>query len=585
MFSLCYKFANAESKSNKTAADISFSIPDSIFKTEDIFSNPGFEDWDENTLIDWSKVIDNVGSTIGNVKVMPEQFIKIEGDFSVKVESTEPFGGIEHAITGRVPLSWSVYPITAKAAIHYAKENGTSAFFNEHSLLQENFSLACSPGFSSAIRNAHVLRLDNNDYIELFSACSTSETSYQGGVYMKRNGGEPSLFIHFPEHRTWAWPGVIDMGVKYVFVTMRIGQDGQQHLYATDVSRDFTRTLNDRLLFDIPATNVQCYSMIALPNGKFLLPIVYADVDKVSSGPWFLDILTTTDFRTVTRLNTPKTYNGRGLMEAYPVRLSTGKVAILCRTNQGHLAKAIYDPVKNQLSEATATEITQPSAGSFAKNLNDNSIILSWLANINMRKILVMAVSDDDMATWQSYHVIMTSGAMDHSMNTPLPYIHQPFIFEDNDGTLICYYEEVKASNDIKLYKASASAYRINNVANVVNRWNEITVDKPLGASSIQLLNVIGSNGIAFFDQPTFTDVIAAFDNRLSIYPNPVRDYLRITSDDPVTSVDIIDLKGSIVGSYAGASEIPMSEIKKGIYFIKLTRGAKIDIVKVIKTE
>jgi hypothetical protein len=326
--------------------------------------------------------------------------------------------------------------------------------------------------------------------------------------------------MNSPDHKTWTSPGIIDMGSKYVLVTSRMGIDGQQHLYATDVSRDFECTGNDRLLFDIENCNVQCYSMIRLPDNSIVLPIVYASIANVTTGPWYLDIITTTDFVTITRLNVPKTYKGRGLMEAFPVRLSDGKIAILCRTNQKHLAKAIFDPVTGVLSEAIPTDIIQPECGSFARNLADSSVLLSWIANIDLRKVLVMAVSDDNMATWQSFHILMTSAAMGHSMTIQVPYIHQPYVYEDVNGELICYFEEVLTTSNINLYKTHSSTFRVNNVANNLNSWQELSVEKPPAATSIQLLNIIGSLGKAYFDQPMVAGFNEFTKRKLKVYPN-----------------------------------------------------------------
>jgi|GEM_PF-3186358 len=557
--------------------------PDTIIIRDDDFLNPGFEEWIEGIPDGWSELIDRVGYTFNNVTVSRELNIKTEGEFSAKVQSVQPFGGISHQVVGYVPPAWNILPQQASAAVLYAKENGTSAFLGEHTLMQDDFLLPVEGAYSSAIRNAHALRIDNGDFIELFSACTTSEASYQGSVYMKRNGGKPELFMQYPNHRTWAWPGVVDMGSKYVFVSIRIGSDGQTHLFATDVSRDFNIKWNDRLIFDIDSTNVQCYSMLKISGDTVILPIVYAKIDKVDSGPWFLDVLTTTNFNTVKRLNQPKTYPGRGLMEAYPVLLSDQKVAILCRTNQGHLAKAIFNPTNRTLSSATATDIIQPGAGSYARNLSDNSILLSWLANLDMRKVLVMAVSDNDMSTWQSYHVIMTGEAMGHNESVQPPYIHQPFIYEDWDGSLICYFEEVLTPSEINLYKSVAQNYRITNVAARPNEWQEISIEKPTSTAFVQLVNVIGSMGVAYFDQPATTINIAALPRGLKFYPNPVKDRLNIVYNKPVVEAEVIDINGRLVNSYHGVNEIPMQNIINGIYFIKLSFGKESYVFKVVK--
>lgn len=583
VISLLPNFFNGPGKS-VSAADLEYASLNPDTTGSFYFINPGFEEWNGDYPEGWLNVNDTVGNTRGNVRTARETLLRTEGDFSVRLQSIEPFGGISHQVTGKVPEKWSVYPEKGKAAVHYAKENGTSAFFNMHSLVQDDFELPVTGELSTAIRNIRSLRIDNGDYIELFSASTTSETSPHGAVYMKRNGGDPVLFMQLEDHKTWASPGVVDMGSKYVFVSMRIGQDGQQHMYATDVSRDFTFLSNDRLLFDIDNYNIQCYRIIKLDDGTVVIPFVYARHDQIYTGPWYLDILTTTDFISLTRLNAPRTYQGRGLMEPYPVLLSDGTIAIMCRTNQGHIAKAIYNHISNTLSLAFATEIVQPGAGSFAANLSDNSILLSWLANIDMRKVIVMAVSDDDMATWQSFHVIITSEAMGHSMTWQPPYVHQPYIYEDTDGSLVCYFEEVLSASDINLYKTVASGYRIHNVANTTMAWQTLEVAKPEAATLVQLLNIIESEGSALFDQPAVTLLMSSISSGINVYPNPVKDIFYIASGRQVTKIELYTLNGKLLRTYGGANSVSMNDIEQGVYLAKVYRGDEAVVFKIFRT-
>jgi len=203
------------------------------------FENAGFEHWTDGLPDHWSEVMDTIGRYQDNVTVELEQGFKCEGYYSARVHSIQPFGGINQPVLQGMPVTWNLMPDSAKAAVHYAKANGTSAFLTNHKPVQEDFILPVRSELSSSIRNIRSLKIDNGDYIELFSASSSCEQTWEGAVYLKRNQGEPQLFIDFPGHRTWAIPGVMDMGNKYVFVTTRLGCDGQQHLYATDVSRVF----------------------------------------------------------------------------------------------------------------------------------------------------------------------------------------------------------------------------------------------------------------------------------------------------------------------------------------------------------
>ncbi len=575
-----------QTKSNDLSA---YSLTLNISYTPDTtgFMNPGFEQWVGNDPEYWNEVTDTIGVISNNVVVIMESILKTEGLYSAMISSIQPSGGISQSVKDNMPESWNIYPLSGKAVLHYAKENGTSAFFDLHERVQTDFELEDIKAYSSAIRNVHALRIDNGDYIEIFSASASCEATYHGALYMKRNGSEPTLFMEYPGHKTWAWPGVMDLDTKYVFVTMRFDSLGKQRLFATDISRDFSIATNDRLIFEIDSTNVQCYNMLRIDD-QIILPIVYAKSKQVSTGPWFLDILTTSDFENIERLNQPITYPTKGLMEAHPVLLSDNTVAILCRTNQKHLAKAIYDPLNRMLHPAISTQIAQPEAGSYAKNLSDNSILLSWLSSTRLRKILVMAISNDDMASWQSYHVIMSSAAMGHDISTTFPYIHQPFIFEDYDGSLTCYFEEVISTSDINLYKTKTSFCKVENIANNINEWQEIRIDRPFSATSIQLLNTFSANGLACFDQPGIVDV-TALPAGLNIYPNPVVDVMHVSSEKPVTRIELTDLNGRLIKEYetdifTSDHQLNMEDLAPGMYLLKLTRGEETSIFKAIKS-
>lgn len=86
-----------------------------------------------------------------------------------------------------------------------------------------------------------------------------------------------------------------------------------------------------------------------------------------------------------------------------------------------------------------------------------------------------------------------------------------------------------------------------------VNQGNfiyvEITADGPLGASSVKI------------------------DNRLNIYPNPVKDLLYVNSDKEYTSYSIYNMAGQMVASekMSGKSGMNVSRITVGQYLLKLT--------------
>lgn len=449
----------------------------------------------------WCKVNNMVGSIKNNVCVEISEDIMLEGEKSIKVNTISPCGGIQQSIGNNAPNSWMVYPNRGRGALHFAKSDGTSAFFSKASLLQTNFPIQPNGESSTAIRCVHALRLDNGDLVEIFSASCNSESNNEGAVYMKRNGGSPSLFKLEHGYKIWPWPGVVELKTTYLWISMRLDANGENALYATNVSRNFNFTSNDRLLYAKKGFNLQAYNMIRLSNGRYIIPVTYALTSQINNGPWMLDILYTDDnFETVKPLDAPKTLTGRGLMEPHPVMLSSGKVAILCRTNQGYLARSIFDPDNNTLSNAILTEIAQSESGSYAKNLHNGDIIMSWVSSINSRKFVVMAISSDDMESWKSFHIITSSEALGDSMENANPYVHQPFIFQDGTS-IVAYIERVVSPTITSLYKSISVNYNIDNVSNKLNSWQKIECKHfPDNIASLQLINVINKDGEVYYN-------------------------------------------------------------------------------------
>ena len=72
----------------------------------------------------------------------------------------------------------------------------------------------------------------------------------------------------------------------------------------------------------------------------------------------------------------------------------------------------------------------------------------------------------------------------------------------------------------------------------------------------------------------------------LKIYPNPVKDYLSLSSIEAIEKVEIFDLIGKQVGSYAINSDVAninLTNLKTGIYIVKLIIGTEIKTVKIVK--
>lgn len=72
----------------------------------------------------------------------------------------------------------------------------------------------------------------------------------------------------------------------------------------------------------------------------------------------------------------------------------------------------------------------------------------------------------------------------------------------------------------------------------------------------------------------------------LSVYPNPVSDFVNIKSDELITSVQIFDVMGKLVKEEKDANMaliINVSDLPNGTYFVKVFAGDIVKTVKVVK--
>ena len=74
--------------------------------------------------------------------------------------------------------------------------------------------------------------------------------------------------------------------------------------------------------------------------------------------------------------------------------------------------------------------------------------------------------------------------------------------------------------------------------------------------------------------------------NEFSVFPNPVRDNLNISSNEVVSNVAIYNVLGSLVHQSAPnavSPSIDMSTFKSGVYFVEVTIGNSKKTVKIVK--
>ena len=89
----------------------------------------------------------------------------------------------------------------------------------------------------------------------------------------------------------------------------------------------------------------------------------------------------------------------------------------------------------------------------------------------------------------------------------------------------------------------------------------------------------------------TFTDGaalglndITKNDASISLYPNPVKDALNITTDKNVQKVEVVDILGkTVLSSKADSKNINVSSLNAGVYLIVITSENGVSTKKFIK--
>jgi len=69
----------------------------------------------------------------------------------------------------------------------------------------------------------------------------------------------------------------------------------------------------------------------------------------------------------------------------------------------------------------------------------------------------------------------------------------------------------------------------------------------------------------------------------ISIYPNPVNDYLNINSDKKISAISITDLTGKTLFEGTNLNKIDVNHLPKGLYLIKIKTDNSESIQKFIK--
>jgi len=120
----------------------------------------------------------------------------------------------------------------------------------------------------------------------------------------------------------------------------------------------------------------------------------------------------------------------------------------------------------------------------------------------------------------------------------------------------------------------------------------EVAVTSPAEAGYFYLLVRTLPNSVTYWDEFIFEEDIASVNNetqisRITLYPNPVANYLTICNIHNLQQIDIQSITGTTVwsGKLHGEEQIsiPVSQLPDGIYLIKIITKGEIYVRKFIK--
>jgi hypothetical protein len=72
-------------------------------------------------------------------------------------------------------------------------------------------------------------------------------------------------------------------------------------------------------------------------------------------------------------------------------------------------------------------------------------------------------------------------------------------------------------------------------------------------------------------------------ENSVKIYPNPVEDVLHIQSSATIEQATIYDLSGRLLRQVQMTNDIPIQDLARGVYMIKIQTNKGVEIGKIVK--
>jgi len=115
----------------------------------------------------------------------------------------------------------------------------------------------------------------------------------------------------------------------------------------------------------------------------------------------------------------------------------------------------------------------------------------------------------------------------------------------------------------------------------VANTWSPI-IDKGKPSTAPDV-NMDIPFIITYTSATLGTNETVQYDNRVQVYPNPVKDVFKISNAENTNAVEILDTSGKLVKAFKGSEQYNVSDLPKGNYIVSIKSNGTTKITKLIK--
>jgi hypothetical protein len=186
---------------------------------------------------------------------------------------------------------------------------------------------------------------------------------------------------------------------------------------------------------------------------------------------------------------------------------------------------------------------------------------------------------DDYLVTPQ---IVVTAGVNDRIT----------YFVKNQDPAYVEAYE-VKLSTTTAV-PASAFSVVLTPIANAPNTWTQFTLDLTayIGQSVYVGFHAVSADKFKLYFDDIVNDSAAlgsdTFETKaIKYYPNPVKDFLDLSFDQEISSVEVFNLLGQKVNTTlitaSNNVQVDMSNLMNGPYMVKVISNNKMKTIKVIK--